>query len=223
MESDGDEREAVSDSVGPSATCAVQNAMTKEATLFATQGGSQPPKPAAGMERDLRPSIATDGTQRADTSRADHGGFNQSTQHSPAGSATIEQPLRSAMAQAEQHSRQPQPLSSAEVSAFEGAEAVESDLLWLDAHPTTALDRLAVELRAYPTGRLATQQDRALMQLLLEQSVEPARIIEAMARLQQVYGRAAAGPRTLGTSQGAVVLVPHSAGQAVPVAVASRS
>ena len=34
MESDGDEREAVSDSVGPSATCAVQNAMTKEATLF---------------------------------------------------------------------------------------------------------------------------------------------------------------------------------------------
>ena len=64
--------------------------MTKEATLFATQGGSQPPKPAAGMERDLRPSIATDGTQRAETSRADHGGFNQSTQHSPAGSATAE-------------------------------------------------------------------------------------------------------------------------------------
>ena len=34
MESDGDEREAVSVTTGPSASCAVLSAMTKEATLF---------------------------------------------------------------------------------------------------------------------------------------------------------------------------------------------
>ena len=159
MESDGEYSEPVSVNTGPSANCAVLTAMTKEATLFATQGGSQPPKPAAGMERELRPSIATDGTQRAETSRADRGGFNQPTQHSTAGSATAEQPLRPAMDQPEQHSRQLQPLSATEVTAFEGAQAAESDLLRLDANPTAALDRLCSALLAYPTGRIATQQD----------------------------------------------------------------
>ena len=185
MESDGEYHESVSANSGPSASCAVLNtAMTKEAALFATQGGSQPTNPGAGREREPQPSIATDGTQRAETPGASHGCSNQPTHQPPAASASAGQLRRPAMGQPEQHSRQPQQLSATEVTAFEGAQAAESDLLQLEAHSAAALDRLYSALLAYPTGRIATQQDKALMQLLLEQRVEAAHIVEVVARLQ---------------------------------------
>ena len=148
----------VPSTVGPSADRAVLNRVEQEHTSFATQGGSQPSKPAAGMERDTRPSLATDETQRAGTPspRAGHGGFSQWMQHSPASSASANQPMMPAIPQPEASSRKAQALSPAQLrgqrvrerrSGGGGAE------LQLDANSTSgpaALDRLSSWSRVLP-------------------------------------------------------------------------